>query len=789
MEAFGHPGLPPVWATARKVGVGTALSSNSKVWFTLARGIVTEVYYPRVDMPNLRDLQFLISDGQTFVHEEQFDTEHIVEYLDPRAPAYRLINTDREGRYRLVKRVITDPDSDALVMHMAFEALRGQPSDYTLYVLVAPQVKNRGYGNFARVVEYRHGPALLAWREDIHLALVASTPFSRASVGFVGFSDGWQDLRNFRMDWTFDAASDGHVALTGQIALGESSQLTLALGFGPDSDEALFTAIAAVEKDFDALLARYLTDWRNWFAGLHDLSTTAHDGGRLFRTSAIALKSHEDKTYPGAFVASLSVPWGETQGDANTGGYHLVWPRDLVHIATSLLAIGDQATAAHTLKYLAQTQRPDGSWPQNMWLDGTPYWNGLQLDEVALPILLAWHLARCHALDFDPYPNLVRRAALFIARHGPVTPQERWEENGGYSPATLAAEITALVCAGEFARAAGETSLADYLLSVADYWATKVEDWTFTHCGELLPGYPEYYERIASLTPENLDQAGTECRVFLPLRNLPPHIAQHSQCCIVDAGFLELVRHGVRAPNDPHISKSLAMIDSLLEVDTLSGPAWHRYNHDGYGEKADGAPYDGTGVGRAWPLLTGERGHYELAAGHNPVPLVAALEGFANEGGFLPEQVWDAPDIPERNLLLGRGTESATPLAWAHAEYVKLLRSLADGQVFDCLEPVYQRYVRQGVRSSLVICKFNHKVRAIRSEQRLRLEVYAPAELHWSADEWATVHREPMVEIAPGVRAREFPSGLFSSGRALRFTYYWPQVRRWEGRDFVINVV
>lgn len=792
MEAFVHPGIPPVWTTARKVGVGTAYSSRSKVWFTLARGIVTESYYPRVDIPNLRDLQFLITDGQTFVHEEQFDTEHVIEWVDPQAPIYRLINTDRGGRYRLIKTIITDPDSDALLMQVQFEVLQGSPEDYSLFVLAAPQVKNNGWGNSGQVSEHGGRTVLTAWREDIALALAVSCPFARTSVGFVGFSDGWQDLRNLRMDWTFETATDGHIALTGELVFPRDGEFTLALGFGSDSVSASQTAVEAVEKDFTDLCTRYVAGWKEWFAQLDPKFISAGEKDSLLYASAIVTKTHEDKMFPGAIVASLSVPWGEIRSDPNTGGYHLIWPRDLVHIASGLLAIGDRETPLNTLKHLSKTQKPNGSWPQNMWVDGAPYWRGLQLDEVAMPILLAWRLAQSGVLDFDPYPDLVRPAALFIARSGPITDQERWEENSGYSPSSLAAAIAALVCAAEFAGQATDEGVAAYLLSVADTWATKIEDWTFTHCGELLPDHPEYYERIAVVQADTARQAGTECRTFLPIRN-QPNDAQISQCCLVDPSSLDLVRLGLRAADDPHVLATLPVIDGVLRTDTPCGPGWRRYNNDGYGEHENGAPFDGSGLGRVWPLLTGERGHYELAAGHRQEAssLLRTLACFANEGRMIPEQVWDAPDIPERELFLGRGTGSATPLIWAHAEYLQLWRSLSDGKVFDRIEPVYQRYVRQGVRSDLAIWKPNHQISAVRAEERIRIEVDAPAHLYWTADRWATSHCEVMAEIAPGVWAWTFPARLFSPGRMLQFTFQWLGSEGgsgWESRNFVISV-
>ncbi len=799
-EAFGRPGLEPRWTTGAKVGIGTACNPRSRVWFTLARGIVTEVYYPRLDTANTRDLQLLITDGKSFVHEEQRDLEHAVAYVDPRALAYRLVNTDPGGRYRIVKRIITDPEADALVMRIRFEARRGRAGGYRLFVLLAPHVGNRGYGNSGRIAALDGTKVLVAWREGIYAALAADVPVPRASCGFVGFSDGWQDLRNLDMDWEFTSATDGNIALTAEVDRSRGREFTLALGFGRTEDEAVETALRTAQKNFDALERRYVEEWAAYCAGLEDLSPHAGDGGRLFWTSAMVLRALEDKTFPGASVAAPAIPWGEAAGDGNAGGYHLVWPRDLVHVATGCLAMGDGHAARRALKYLDRVQdKARGNWRQNFWLDGRPHWEGCQMDEVALPIILAWRLHKTGLLDDNPYPAMVRPAALYLARCGPVTEQERWEENAGYSPSTLATEIAGLLCAAAFADLNGEPELGRYFREVADSWATKVEDWTFTTCGRLLPGHPDYYERITAvrLTDGLEGDPNWGC---LPLRNLPvgpqPQFPQcmlcapgeFCQCCIVDGGFLELVRLGLRAPDDPHVLKTLPVYDAILEVETPCGPVWRRYNYDGYGEKRDGAPYDGTGVGRAWPLLTGERAHYELAAGRDPSPLVAAMECFANEGGLLPEQVWDAEDIPERGLFKGRGTGSAAPLAWAHAEYLQLLRSKGDKKVFARIDEVYERYVVGRAISDLVIWKFNQKVRAIRAEQRLRIEVSAPAFLHWTRDGWATVSHDPMKEIAPGIYAFEFPPGSFSPGRALVFTFYWPEAEKWEETDFVIAV-
>ncbi|MBI3979415.1 MAG: glucan 1,4-alpha-glucosidase [Chloroflexi bacterium] len=793
-DAFGRPGLPPRWTTGAKIGVGTAVGGRSKVWFTLARGIVTEVYYPRVDVANLRDLQLLVSDGRTFFHEEQRDLRHTLSYLYNRALAYQIVNEAPTGRYRVVKRIFTDPEENALVQRVVVEPLVPAAVADDVYVLAAPHVGNQGADNVARCVSHHGQDFLVASRGDIFLALAASVLFHKASCGFVGSSDGWTDLaHHLTMDWTFERAAGGNVAMTAQLDLGARREFVLVLAFGLTEAEAIGTAAIVLAKDPDDLEQRYIGGWRDYCAGLEDLSRQAEDGGRLYWTSAMVLKAHEDKTHPGAFVASLSIPWGEAAGDANTGGYHLCWPRDLVQIASACLAMGDGAAALRALRYLAAIQHEDGSLPQNCWVDGRPYWRAIQCDEIALPILLAWRLWRAGLLDAagcEAYP-LVRPAALFLAKLGPVTQQERWEENGGYSPSTLAAEIAALVCAAEFATAAGEERLAAYFLEVADSWATQVEHWTFTHCGALVPGHPAHYERIATIPPKGLDHDGAECRFLVPIANQPAAPDGASQCCIVDGGFLELVRYGVRSPDDAHVLATFPVVDALLKVDTPAGPAWRRYNFDGYGEYADGSPYDGTGVGRAWPLLAGERGHYVLAARGDVAPFIRAMEGFANVGQMLPEQVWDAADIAGHGLFRGQGTGSATPLAWAHAEYIRLLRSRRAGRVFDQIEPVYRRYVGQRVRSELVIWKFNHKVREIQGDQRLRVEVGAPAELRWTHDSWTTAHHQPLEDVAPGagIHAIEFPADVLSLGRPLEFTFYWSESGRWEGRNFVVSVV
>jgi len=317
------------------------------------------------------------------------------------------------------------------------------------------------------------------------------------------------------------------------------------------------------------------------------------------------------------------------------------------------------------------------------------------MDETALPIVFVDLARREGALEADGVAALwpmVHRAAGFIVRNGPVTQQDRWEEDPGYSPFTLAVEIAALLVAAELAVARGERALARYLRETADAWNASIDRWIYVTDTDWARqiGVDGYYVRIG---PVDEGGAASPLEGFVPIKNRPPDQSTAPAAHLVSPDALALVRFGLRAADDPRIQNTIAVIDALLRVETPNGPSWHRYNGDGYGEHEDGSPFDGTGTGRLWPLLTGERGHYELAAGRPEAAekLLRAMEEFANEGGLLPEQVWDTVDISERGLHFGRPAGSAMPSAWSHAEYVKLRRSLADGRGFDLLTQTTQR--------------------------------------------------------------------------------------------------
>ncbi len=619
-EVPGWPGIAPRWTSSAKDGVGTSLSNTSRVWFTLSHGIINEVYYPRLDQACTRDLEFIITDGRDFFSEEKRDANSQIEFLTNGVPAFHITNTCRQGRYKIEKEIIADPHRDTVLQKVKFSALKGSLADYHVYLLLAPHIGNHGYGNNAWVGDYKGDPMIFAERESDAMALACSTPFLNRSVGYVGVSDGWQDLNKHRqMTWFFKRVNDGNVALTAEIDVTSTGgELVLALGFGTDAAEAGFRARLSLYAGFDHAKHKYINEWQAWQETLLKLETNEEGCRNIYQVSTSVMRIHEAKRFPGGLIASLSIPWGSIKGDDDMGGYHLVWPRDLVEAAGGLIAAGAKADGHRILEYLQVTQEADGHWPQNMWLDGSPYWDGIQIDEAAFPILLVDMAARAHTLpesERSRYWPMVLKAARFIVRYGPVTQEDRWEEDPGYSPFTLAVEIAALTVAARIAEEHNEPGIAEYLRETADNWNANIERWTYVSGTELAKktGVDGYYVRIA---PPEVTEASSPASGFVPIKNRPADQSQEPATHIVSPDALALVRFGLRAADDPKILNTIKVIDQLLKVDTPLGPAWHRYNDDGYGEHQDGSPFDGTGIGRAWPLLTGERAHYEIAAGH-----------------------------------------------------------------------------------------------------------------------------------------------------------------------------
>jgi glucoamylase len=780
--APGWPGLDPRWTSSAKTGVGTACGSQSRVWFTLSHGIINEVYYPRVDQANVRDLGLIVTDGDAFFSEEKRHTASRVTLLAPGVLGYRLTNTCDGGRYRIVKTIITDPSRAVLLQDVQFEPLIGRLADYRMFALLAPHIGNQGRENDGWAGAYKGVPMLFAQRGDCALALACSARYAAMSCGYVGASDGWQDLaRNKYLTELHPEARNGNIALTGEVDISAcGGRFTLALAFGRDSAEAGLNARAALLHSFEEAAAAFEDGWKEFHRECDARRTHEHGASDGYRTSVAVLKAHEDKDHPGGMIASLSIPWGNHKGDHDLGGYHLVWPRDLVECAGGLFAAGDVPGARQTLCYLMSTQEADGHWGQNMWLNGTAYWNGIQMDETGFPILLADLLRRRDALDgVNPWP-MVRLAASYLVRNGPVTPQDRWEEQAGYSPFTLAVEIAALLAAADFADEANEHRIAGYLRDTADDWNDHIERWTYVTDSELgkHAGVDGFYARIG---PPEADAA---------MPKHPRAAGDAGYTALVSPDALALVRFGLRAADDSRIVNTLSVIDAVLKSDTATGPVWRRYNGDAYGEHADGAPYDGAGIGRGWPLLTGERAHYAIAAGRAREArlLLDVMREQTNPGGLIPEQIWDGPDIQRRGLFNGYATGAAMPLAWAHAEYVKLSRSLRDGRVFDMPTQTVQRYVREQRQSGLTVWSVNNKLRSMNAGKTLRVATRAPALVHWSIDDWSSVCDSPSTETGIGVWYSDLPTNALPAGAVVRFTLFWVDTDRWEGTDFEVRV-
>ena len=790
--AFGGPGLEPRWTSSKKDAVSTAYAASSRIWFTASHGTLNEIYYPTIDRPQTRDMELLFTDEETFFHEEKRDFEYDFHYIDDDALAVRVVANDLGGRYTVTKEFITDPHHPVVLMNVKIEGDEAILSRLKCYALLAPHLDGGGAGNSARSLNVAGRRCILAWKNGVSLAFGADCGFTRSSCGYVGTSDGFQDISaHMRMTWNFGQALDGNLALMGEIDIAKNREFTIAIALGDGHHAALAGMMQTLSTPYELHRKRFIEQWHR-AESPQRLAAASTDGGKLMRVSHNVILAHEDKTYSGAFIASASIPWGASKSDDDLGGYHLVWTRDMCHSASALLACGRIDTARRALVYLACTQHPDGGFAQNFWIDGTPYWSGIQLDEVAFPIILAWRLWKLDGLGgFDVFP-FVANAAAFLTRYAPVTQQERWEENAGYSPSTLAAVISALVCAADIIRSHGSTEMGTFLEDYADWIEAHLDEWTTTNRGVLVPEIPYHYMRIrppAEGEPFHNDNISPG---MIHIANRAPDEKYDFEAReVVDGGFLELVRYGVRRHDDPLIIDTLMVVDAVLRIETPYGPCWRRYNHDGYGQRKDGGPYIGYGQGRAWPILTGERAHYELAAGQDITFFISAMERFSSFGGMLPEQVWDYADMPSEGLYFGRSAGSAQPLVWAHAEYVKLLRSVADGVVFDRISVVADRYAvpkeKRTFQSRMEIFQVGRPISAMVQGGTLRIMDAEHFRVTWTMDGWATkTVQDAKVIGRPGAFLDiQTPHDFTGS---IVFTMFWPDESRWLGRNYEVTV-
>lgn len=793
--APGWPGDTPHWTSSAKQVVGTALDRSSNVWFTVHRGTLTEIFFPRADQPSVRRLSLIVTGPRGFFSDEMYDAEHEVHYLADGVPAFRITSNCRHGRYRVEKTLFSHPFQPVVIEEVRFVALRGSAKDYRLHVYFDPHLDNEGWRNTAEIGKHKGREMLFASRPGHSVALAASEPFRKMSAGYYRTSDGRDQLRRYgELRQTYRCAPRGNITLIAEIDTTRADgTFTLAAGFGEWLSEAGHRVHETLLADIGALRSEYVAQWRQWQQQLTPPQSPSEGPRDLYRTSAMVLRAHEDKTSPGAFVASLSTPWGDarrTDDYFGPVGYHVVWPRDLAMIGGGLVAAGDVCSARRALDYLQSTQQEAGNWTQNQAVDGNPVWTGKQLGETAMAILLLDLLNEYGELtsaDRRRYWPMVRRAASHIVRLGPSAQEDRWEDAAGFTPFTLASVISAFLIAADLASEQGERAVAEFLRETADSWRENIDHWTFVRDTNLAKrvGVPGYYIRVA---PIDRDGAPDKYRGYSELWYRSPSL-QHciSPADVISPDALAYVRFGLRAADDPRILDTIRVIDEMLKVDTPRGPSWYRYIGDGYGEKRDGAPFDGKrGIGRLWPLLTGERAHYELAAGRpgKAAELLAAMERLAGDGGMIPEQVWDTDDIPRGGLYFGRPSGSAMPLAWAHAEYIKLRRSLAEGRVFDMPERSRQRYVVEQTRSPHVIWALNHRRPTIPPGKLLRIQLHSPTLITWRADGTHQGGRLATRDTGLGVHYADLPTADLPEGAVVRFSFdstkgKWGNKKEW----------
>jgi len=627
------------WTSGNKDAIGTSASRQSNVWFTAAHGTLADVLYPTVDADNLRQLGFIVTDGATFFFDTAVQGQDSTRVTDDRALTYVMQVDDPTHGFSLVTEIATDPDRAVVVLR---GHLFGNVSKLSVYAYLVPHLGGSGGGQTAFFDAARGYVS----KKDLWLAVGGGEQSDVRTAGYLGRGDGFDQLHRHSLSSRYRQAGPGRVTLTWKVSSAGGSWVT-ALAFGPSRAATDASLDATLKRGAQDVFDSYRAGWRLYASRL----SPPPDAAPLFFYSAEVIKMAEDKLHPGAIVASLARPWGDVAPDDDGDvGYRKVWPRDLYHAASALLAAGDLATAYDALRFMGKQQRQDGSMPQNTDLEGRQVWNGQQLDETADAVLLAVRLfERASGVD-------IPKAADYIVKNGPMTQQERWEEASGYSPATIAAEIAALRSAARWSdRTRLFTDKAVSWRNAATAWDAALESWTFVESG---PAGVNYYLRISPNGKPNSAE--------------PISIANGGgvwdQREIVDPSFLELVRLGVRKADDLRIVSTLRVIDNVSRAKL----GWYRYPHDGYGERNPGsAP---PGQGHIWPLLTAERGVYTVLARGDAQSYLDDLQLRAGPEQLFGEQVWEADSSP---------TGSARPLVWAHAEYIILAKAVATGTVDD----------------------------------------------------------------------------------------------------------
>ncbi len=731
------PGALSHFDLARKDCLGTARNTTSKVWFTVANGVLSDVYYPTIDNTNVETLQYIVTDGSTFTDLQTRNMTSTVRALDSSGMACRVTSTPASGKYRIVTDYVADPGTNAILMKVAFDVDKkgtkhGDP--LRLYLRFDPTVNGNGGGGGGNggadsaTTDTSTGHTVLVasdpntvtnavnrdYAQPVYAALDA--PFAETTNGFAGSaSDGLTQLdTSHSLSTSYTEASNGNVVQTARITGGKKHddgdlEFTMALGFGASQTAAVQTAEHALRHTFDRARSDSDQGWDAYDRSLNDppkklpgIKTKRADDLRdAYFVNANVLKASEDKTFPGAIVASMASPWGQAvsagdPGNTYFGSYREIFARDLYEIWTGLMAVGDRATArAATLFLFERQQQADGSMPRNSLVNGktAPDSFGTQLDETAYPLLMADEL---HLTDASLYADHIKPAANFVASHGPAFGVERWEEQDGYSPSTIAAEIAGLIAAAHLADVNHDPVSANVWRGVADDYQRSIKGWTVTTNGPLAP---RYFIRLSKTGDPN-------AAITYNVGNGGPTLDQRS---VIDAGFLELARLGELSASDPDIIASLPVVDATIRSNTASGFGWHRYNGDGYGDRSsDGRPWapSGQGTGHLWPALSSERAEQSLQTGDatGAAALLDGMDEFAGGVSLIPEQDWETadlaaspfgtpPDVASIGFVNGEPAGSANPLSWSAASFVRLFADIGAGRLLDRPRSTFQRYV------------------------------------------------------------------------------------------------
>jgi glucoamylase len=757
--AAGAPGALSHYDLARKDCVGTARNGTSKVWFTVADGVLSDVYAPTVDNTDVETLQYAVTDGSTFTDLQTRDMTYTVAALDPTGMSCRVTSTPRRGGYTLVTDYLTDPQRDSVVMRTRLQG----PGSLKLYVRYDATVNGNGGGGPANggaddatvdpgttaLVSSDTDTVTNAVNRDYGVplfgALRADRPFPAATSGYAGTpSDGLTQLdANHALGPITPDAPHGNVVQTAQLDRRGNAPITLALGYGQTAAAAIGTAGASARTSFDTTLARYAAGWTAYDArlkrppaalpGLSAAQSLAL--ARQYYLSVNVVKASEDKTFPGAIAAGLGSPWGQAVSAGELpgglpnyfGSYREIFARDLYEAFTGLLVAGDTATARAATRFLFERQQlADGRMPRNSLPNGkkAPDTGGDQLDESSYPILMAWQSGL--SADGALYRDHVKKAADFVVAHGPSFGSERWEEQGGFSPSTIAAEIAGLVAAGRIADVNGDHASARVYRATADFFQRSVKGWTVTTTGPY--GSGRYFIRLSKTGDPN-------AAITYNLGNGGPDADQRA---VIDAGFQELTRLGALPPTDPDVLASLPIVDQTIRRETDSGTGFYRYGtatdpvtaagtEDGYGDcfvadatncSPDGKPWPtgNVGSGHYWPVLSGERAEQQLQAGDRSgaTALLLAMNSSTSGVGMMPEQAWENPDLPPSpfgsdpttasiGFVNGKPAGSSSPLTWAQAQQARLILALGAGRPLEQPSIVRDRYVRSGPPGTLPV--------------------------------------------------------------------------------------